>query len=413
MKILLVKLREPVINAPVVPSLGLWNLRSTAKIADPDSIVEICDEQKGHKLEDFLKEEHWDIIGISAMFAIQYFQFIRTIALAKESGAKVIVGGILGYQLAPKFLNLIDDYCIGEGENWLSSKFFGKRVKNLDDIPIPCFTEEEIKSYWIHHKPFGGKSATERWIPLETSRGCPRSCDFCIVPYYWGEWRAYSIERMREKFEYLKKKDIQEVFISDDNMSSSKNHFLKLMELFKEYGFYWSTPNGFSAKTLIDDECFKAITKTNCWQIQIAFDATTQKSADLIDMKSKFVEYEDAYKISIKLKEAGIKSVGFFIIGYPGQTIEDIKNTLDFANSLPLDNRHIHIATPYPGTTLFNNCVKNGWLTCKPEEIYSKFVNNKSYQISVIKTSEFTPEEVMRIRAEDREKALERKKNER
>ena len=124
---------------------------------------------------------------------------------------------------------------------------------------------------------------------------------------------------------YLKDRGIEEVFISDDNMSASKEHFLGVMERFKYYGFAWSTPNGFSAKTILDDGCFKAITRTNCWQLQLAFDATTNKSADLIDMKSKFVEYEDAMKISIRLKNAGIKSIGFFLIGYPGQTIDRVR----------------------------------------------------------------------------------------
>ena len=181
-------------------------------------------------------------------------------------------------------------------------------------------------------------------------------------------------------------------------MSPTKPHFLELMKLFEEYKFYWSTPNGFSAKTLLDDECFDAIKRTNCWRIQVAFDATTNKSAQLIDMKSKFVEYEDAYKISVKLKETGISSVGFFLIGYPGQTMQDMKDTLDFANSLPLDGRHIHIATPYPGTDLFRQCVENNWLDCKPEEIYSRLINNKSYQFSVIRTPEFTPKEVVELR---------------
>jgi radical SAM superfamily enzyme YgiQ (UPF0313 family) len=410
MKILLVKLREPVINAPIVPSLGLWSLRAVIKAADPKAIVKICDEQKGQSLEIFLPTEKWDIVGISAMFAVQYYQFIKAAAMAKESGAKVIAGGILGSQIASKFPNLVDDYCVGEGENWLSTKFFNKKIEGLDNFPIPTFTEKEIESYWEKEKPFGLTSKTNRWAPFEASRGCPRSCDFCIVPSYWGHWRPYSIPNINNRMSYLKDKNIEELFISDDSMSANKEHFLNVMERFKYYKFYWSTPNGFSAKTILDDDCFKAITKTNCWQLQIAFDATTDKSATLIDMKSKFVEYEDALKITIRLKNAGIKSVGFFLIGYPGQTLKDMQDTLDFANSLPLDNRHIHITTPYPGTDLFRKCIEDGWLDCKPSEIYSKLINNKSYQISIIKTPDFTSEQVVELREEDRSKALKKRK---
>jgi radical SAM superfamily enzyme YgiQ (UPF0313 family) len=208
---------------------------------------------------------------------------------------------------------------------------------------------------------------------------------------------------------YLAHKGIEEVFISDDNMSANREYFLAVMEKFKYYGMAWSTPNGFSAKTILDDICFKAITRTNCWQLQVAFDATTNKSADIIDMKTKFVEQADALKISRRLKDAGIKSVGFFLIGYPGQTMQDMQDTLDFANSLPLDNRHIHIATPYPGTDLYKKCIENGWLDCEPHELYSKFIGNKSYQISVISTPEFKSSEVVELRSKDREAAMRRK----
>ena len=409
LRILLVKLREPVINAPVVPSLGLWSLRAIANMVDQNINITICDEQLGHKVEDFLKYKP-DIVGISAMFSVQHFQMLRIAVLAKESGAKVIVGGIHGSIEGIKNKSIIDEVCFGEGENFFLSHIFGKKGNlTLDEFPNPYFYNLEIKDYWEKGKPFGLTSKTNRWVPFETSRGCPRSCYFCIVPSYWGYWRPYSISNINNRMSYLKDKGIEEVFISDDNMPANKEHFLKVMERFKYYEFYWSTPNGFSARTILDDDCFKAITKTNCWQLQIAFDATTDKSASLIDMKSKFVEYEDALKISNRLKEAGIKSVGFFLIGYPGQTLKDMQETLDLANSLPLDNRHIHITTPYPGTELFDKCVQNGWLDCEPYEIYSKFINNKSYQISIIKTPDFTSEQVVDLRNKDREKALKRK----
>jgi len=411
-KILLVKLREPVVNPPVVPSLGLWGLRAIAKMVDSTNQITILDEGKNpDSLEDTLKNGDFDVVGISGMFAVQHFEFIKNIAIAKSYGKKVIVGGIHATNVARNYPDLIDDICIGEGENWFA-KFLGfDKILAINEYPNP-YAESlrlEMKSYWSIKRPFGLTSITDNWVPFETSRGCPRSCDFCIVPEYWGGWRPIGLEKVNDRMSFLADKGIQEVFISDDNMSANKQYFLSIMERFRYYEFYWSTPNGFSAKTVLDDNCFKAISRTNCWQLQVAFDATTNKSADLIDMKSKFVEYEDAMKITNRLRDAGIKSVGFFLIGYPGQTLKDMQNTLDFANALPLDNRHIHIATPYPGTDLFRDCIKNGWLNCDPHEIYSKFIGNKSYQISIIQTPEFTPEQVVELRAKDREAALKRK----
>jgi len=278
-KILLVKLKEPVVNAPIVPSLGLWNLRAIARMADPDSYIDICDEQLGNEVEAFLEDTKWDIVGISAMFSVQHFQMLRVASLAKESGARIIVGGIHGSIEGIKNKSIIDDVCYGEGENFFLSHVFGKQGNlTMDEFPNPDFSNNAMSSYWAFKKPFGLTSKTNKWVPFETSRGCPRSCDFCIVPSYWGHWRPFSISKLNDRMSYLADKGIEEVFISDDNMSANKEHFLGVMERFKYYGFAWSTPNGFSAKTILDDGCFKAITRTNCWQLQLAFDATTEKS---------------------------------------------------------------------------------------------------------------------------------------
>jgi radical SAM superfamily enzyme YgiQ (UPF0313 family) len=409
MKILLVKLKEPVINAPITPALGLWSLKAIAKMVDPTIQIDIIEMAINEDIENWIPD--YDVIAISAMFSVQHYEFLKCAAIAKGFGKKVIAGGIHASVVAIKYPDLVDEICFGEGENWFL-KFLGSdKILKLEEFPNPYPDNLKIEMfpYWLRKKPFGLTSKTEKWVPFETSRGCPRSCDFCIAPSYWGHWRPHSLSVLNDRMSYLADQGIEEVFMSDDNMSANKQHFLNVMERFKYYKFYWSTPNGFSAKTILDDECFTAITKTNCWQLQIAFDATTNKSAELIDMKTKFVEYEDAMKISKRLKETGIKSVGFFLIGYPGQTLKDMEETLAFANSLPLDNRHIHIATPYPGTDLFDKCIHNGWLDCEPHEIYSRFIHNKSYQISIIKTQDFSPQQVVELRNKDREAALKRK----
>lgn len=412
-KILFTKLREPCVNAPIVPSLGIWSLRAIIKMIDPTIEFRIVDEQLSQDTEVayYMDGEDYDVVAISAMFTVQHFEALRVAALAKSWGKKVIIGGIHGSLMARDYPELFDEVCIGEGENWFIDFLGGNKDLTLKEFPNPYADDvaEEMLIYWEQKKPFGLSSKTERWVPFETTRSCPRNCGFCIVPTYWGRFRLLGIDQIEERLKFLKDRGIEELFMSDDNMSANKRHFLKVMELFKKYGFWWSTPNGFPAKTILDDECYKAISETNCWQLQIAFDATSEKSANLIDMNRKFVDNSEALKISQRLKNAGIKTVGFFIIGYPGQTLQDMQNTLDFANSLPLDNRHIHIATPYPGTQLYQDCIDNGWLDCKPHELYSRLIGNKSYQFSVIRTSEFSPQDVIELRVKDREAALKRR----
>jgi radical SAM superfamily enzyme YgiQ (UPF0313 family) len=104
------------------------------------------------------------------------------------------------------------------------------------------------------------------------------------------------------------------------------------------------------------------------------------------------------------LKARGIKTCGFFIIGFPGETMDDMRETLAYANALPLDQRNIYIATPYPGTPLYDLCDKRGYLQSKVPALYDDLL----YTRGLIKTPEFSPEDVEELKMRDRDEAMKR-----
>jgi len=123
-------------------------------------------------------------------------------------------------------------------------------------------------------------------------------------------------------------------------------------------------------------------------------------------LRGKWLPFDEANTLVKNIKNMGIKTVGFFVIGYPGENINDIKATLEYANSLPLDDRHIHIAIPYPGTPLYDLCKQKGYLTVDGEALYEELLCSNG----LIKTDEFDPQIMEKIKKDDRDEAIKRKK---
>jgi radical SAM superfamily enzyme YgiQ (UPF0313 family) len=120
-------------------------------------------------------------------------------------------------------------------------------------------------------------------------------------------------------------------------------------------------------------------------------------------LKEKWLTYSEAKVLVNRLKQANVQTCGFFIIGYPGETIDDVKVTLAYANALPLEQRNIYFATPYKGTKLYSDCERNGWLV-------NSTAQSATYRDAVINTPWLKRDELLKLWSDDREAALRRVK---
>lgn len=404
MKILLVNLREPFkeTQKPVfVPPMGLWTLRTFIEL-NKKIKVDICDEHIGDKIDYFLGNKY-DIVGISARFSIQYKEYTRVSKLLRLNypNVKIIAGGF--HATHAQKPNEIDEVVLGDGETYFS-RLFDIELNSFDDIPFPRFKKQDLGKYLKEQRPHALESKTKKWIPIETSRGCNKSCGFCGIPGFWGKWKGHSIEWLEKHFKYLNKKQIQEVFIEDDNMIIDKQRFIKMVESLKKHNLFWSTPNGIQANVLFDKEILKTLSNSTCWKLSLPFETGNEKTAKLINIGNKYMPFDRAKELVVILNDIGIKTTGFFIIGYPGENKDDIMRTLDYANALPLTGRHIHVATPYPGTPLYDICKENKFLVSEGEEFYEHLL----FTQGLIKTKDFSPEEIFDIKSKDREEAIKR-----
>jgi radical SAM superfamily enzyme YgiQ (UPF0313 family) len=108
----------------------------------------------------------------------------------------------------------------------------------------------------------------------------------------------------------------------------------------------------------VDEEMLKMMGRAGCWMISWGIESGNEQ---ILKRAAKGADPKKAQRALTWAKQAGIKNWGYFIIGLPGETVETIRQTIDFSKSLPLDLALFHIAAPYPGTPFFFEVVENGW----------------------------------------------------
>jgi len=364
------------------PPIGLWSMRTNnfgKKVRVLDANI--------HR--DFV--ERADIAGYSIMFPehIRYLDSARSCIYAK----KEVLGGPTGGNTIELGMESIR----GPGENWLAEK-----AVSFSLLRPPEFSRYEMDPYWKLGAPFSGLPSTSRWMPVETSRGCPNECGFCAIPSLWGRWIPRPLEALDEYFTYLiGEHQVEEIIVIDDNIAVSAVRFIAIIELFKKYGLSWSITNGIYNRSLLRLDVQEAIKDSRCLYLSLPFEAGNQHTANLMNLGKKYLTFEEAMQLTNKTKELGIHTAGQFVIGYPGETEEDVRETLKYANALSLDQRHIHIATPFKGTPMYETCEKNNYL--------ADSISKATYKIPVIETPMLSREVLYKIWKEDRENALQRK----
>jgi radical SAM superfamily enzyme YgiQ (UPF0313 family) len=395
LRILLVKLPEPKRQKPsYMPPIGLWSIQQNSLAWNMVSVLDLHLSGTGALHE--VLADGWDAVGISAQFSIQHREYEAAARVCKMAGVvRVIAGGF--HAAAVPAPDGVDEVYRGDGECAFRPEL------RFEDIEYPAPSAFQLSPYWQKNAPHDLQSKTGQWMPVEFSRGCSRHCVYCGVPKYWGAPRYFSREKITAHLDAMVAEGIKEIFIEDDNFISDPDFFEWVIGEIGRRGLYWSTPNGIEAKALAGH--VDKLADSGCWRVSLPFETGTEKGAALMGINGKWMPFRDALSLVEDLKSRGIKTCGFFIIGFPGETLEDMRETLAYANALPLDQRNIYIATPYPGTPLYGLCDRKGYLQSRVPELYDDLL----YTRGLIKTSEFLPEDVEELKMRDRDEAMKRK----
>lgn len=374
-----------------VPPLGLWSMRENS--SEPIHVIDahlLGGEEADRQIS---KLEGERTLGISAQFSTQD-EALREAIEKYRDRFRIIVGGPYGSTTRYKGTLSVP----GWGERYLNLK-----IITFSDVKPPLFTEKEILPYWMLRAPHGLHHVPDRWMNIETSRGCVFECGFCDMPRFWGRWDVRPLDQLKEYFSWLKTSlGIEELFIEDDNVNLSKDRFIDIIGLLKDLNLWWSCPNGIYARNLLDSKVLHALEKSTCWGLSLPFETGSLGTSGLMKLGKKWLNPREAELLVLDLRVMGISTTGFFIIGYPGENEDDVKKTLDFANSLDLDEKYIYLAAPYPGTEIYETCKRNGWL----------LEGTPTYRTAIINTPFLDADRLIQLFSEDRAGALRRKNHE-
>lgn len=327
-----------------------------------------------------------DFIGISCLFSKQEAEVIKTCRIAKQTcpKAKIVVGGMYPTLFAREFMTStpeIDFIIQREGETRLldlvnGNKSYGQQdgvvfrkngeiisnsahsIEDINKLPFPARHLVDLEKYikiGLFSNPFPKKERIEQVL---TSRGCSYGCDFCTTPRVWGTYRRRDASNILEEIIQLKEEyGIEEIQFRDDNLTIDRKNALALFKTMKPLGLVWCS--GAMIRTL-DEEMVIAMAESGCYKLTLSPESGSERV--LKELMRKPLRLELVKPAIDICHKHGISVHSDFIVGYPGETREEVAKTFEFAKTIGTDSASFFIASPNPGSSLYDRAVKKGWL---------------------------------------------------
>ncbi|MFO8058735.1 MAG: cobalamin-dependent protein [bacterium] len=359
-----------------------------------------------------------DVVGLSCLFSSQFPAVAELARLVKKWNpeALTVTGGTHPTFLPERCLKeeALDYIIMGEAEEsfpkllravhagtgfndidgvaWRENHDIKVRekttwIQDLDSLPFPARDLLPMEKYFKINVPFMFFSKSPRNTSFITSRGCPCRCNFCSSTRFWGgRQRKRSPENVLAELEHLKSRyGIEEIKFEDDNLTVDRGRAKAIFQgmIDRELDLAWNMPNGVMVKTLEDTGLLRLMKDSGCYEVILAFESGDQYVVD--NIVNKPLDLEKSRHIVKNVKAFGIDTHAFFIIGFPGESLQQIKNTFSFARSLKLDKFYVFIFNPLPGTPLYQECLSQGLIR---DEFQTE---ENCYLISGFSTSEWTP----------------------
>jgi radical SAM superfamily enzyme YgiQ (UPF0313 family) len=248
-------------------------------------------------------------------------------------------------------------------------------VSNLDDISFPSWDLIDPRTYPA--APHGSFSKSLPIAPIITSRGCPFQCTYCGVAVNSGRlFRTRSVNNIIEEIKHLQKSfGIKEFHIEDDNFTLVKSQVIEFCERLKEENISidWACTNGIRLDTL-DKELLLNMESAGCYSFSVGIESGSPRI--IKDMKRGETLETMIEKINLVSSVTRIRMTGFFMMGYPDETNEDMMKTIELALKLPLQRAQFSNFLPLSGTEIYNRLIKNKELS--PDSIqWDLYQNNR------------------------------------
>ncbi|MDD5109029.1 MAG: radical SAM protein [Candidatus Omnitrophica bacterium] len=365
---------------PVIP-LGLAYIaavleKNTIPVKVFDQVAEKWNEDK---LFASIVSEKPDLVGITCLSA----SMDTVISLSRRiknynKDIKIILGNIHASIFAKQLLNagIADIIVHGEGEYTMlevvsrierklnfsgiggigyieEGKLYNNRenyiIPDLDNLPYPAFHLFDLNKYKeIPLASIYGEIA----LVISASRGCPFDCIFCAQNKIFAKTRYRKIENVIDEMEYMHTIYNAKYFgFVDAFFPFSIEHGMEFCEQLIKRGLNkkvrWVTE---TVVNLIDPQLTKKMKEAGLHMLEFGFESGSQR---VLDTFGKKINLEQGKKAVRYAKDAGILTLGLFMLGLPGETAEECEQTVKFAKELDCDFVKFNLATPYPGSRLY------------------------------------------------------------
>ncbi len=210
------------------------------------------------------------------------------------------------------------------------------------------------------------KYQTSVRFEYQSSRGCPHGCNFCYnKKFNYFKWRAKDASIVLDELEAIKKRfNPQFIHFVDDEFFIDKKRSLDVIKgmIERKFNFNWKPAIRIDAVNRFDDEMFRSLRESGCYEFCMGAESGSNKILKLIN---KNITDDDIIRSAEHTKNKGVNPQYSFMSGFPGETIEDLHLTVNCIDKLWKTNENIIInglfqATPFPGTDFYDLIKQQG-----------------------------------------------------
>jgi radical SAM superfamily enzyme YgiQ (UPF0313 family) len=355
--------------------LAAWLRREGIEVHILDRVIE---DVTPETVDDFIREHNVRVAGIGCMTC----EFPAAVAEARRlkqnhPGIQIVFGGPHPSGDPEECLRtgVVDFAIVGEGEISLTALLkeleAGNRpgaipgvwqmaegnvqpaphspVPDVDELPSPAYDLLDLEKYFKLDSPWHFPKS-QRAVQFITSRGCPYQCSYCHE-IHGKKFRGMAPEVVLDQMEWLARKcGVREFMIVDDifnfELERAKQICRGIIE--RKLDVHLQFPNGVRGDRF-DEELVELMKRAGTHFMAIAIETVSEKFQKLIrknlkiDRALQTIEWANQHHIEVS---------GFFMIGFPGETLEEVRRTTDFAVKAPLDTIFVSIVAPFKGTKL-------------------------------------------------------------
>lgn len=265
-------------------------------------------------------------------------------------------------------------------------------IDDLDTIPFPARHLLDFEPYLVPPGMIRGY-AMERVTTIFTSRGCPYACTYCASHIVQGKRvrRRSPANVIAELRSLVDRYRINGFYICDDVVTLDREWMMEFSRQLTEdhLGLRWACQSRVDS---LDEELLETMKQAGLVQLDFGVESGSNKTLKTMRKGADVDTARTAFRLTRKLK---VRSCATFILGFPGETEEDMQETYRLAREIKADYTAFYFLTPYPGTPIYDTALQHNWFDPKLVDL-ERFTHRQID--SPLMAIELTPERLAEIR---------------